>query len=172
MMKLLEKWPWDKQLLRLYILTPLVFSSLLLYLFPTIVYSSLLSLLFLASGFGLYFRYSIIHKNINTLLNCKSAQNGEAIDARLFFETRSSPGIAILRDSIIILIPITGRRRKIHLSQLATVYIADNPKHKRFISKTAITMETVKSAQYTFIIPTSTAKRWLQKLYHATEQPV
>ena len=173
MIKLLEKWPWDRTVLKLYIIFPILTSLLLIgLLYPDYGNYSLAVLLTIPTGLTLYFRFAPICKQINTLLGCISAQNGEAIAARLVINKTTSPGIVILRKDVIILIPVTGRRRKLQLSDIRKMEQTYHLPDKRLISKTVFIMETQTTSQYTFAVPRSTGNRWSNKFPNVTRNAI
>lgn len=161
-MKLFEKWPWDSLLLKSYIIAPVILSPLTIYQFYSNYHYSLLILATIPAGLFLYIHFLKINKMMDTLLQCKSAKNGEAVAARLMFNENQSPGIAILRNDVIILIPVKGRRRKLPLSGIKHI------EQSTGLSKTVITLETENSSQYTLKINHSIARKWLKKLTNAT----
>ena len=170
-MNIFETWPWGKLSLKLYIVIPVLFCGLLFLLFyPLDSIFITLSLLSLSAGIILFFKNFHIRQKINTLLNCKSAQNGTVTETLISINNKFSPGIAIVRQTVIILIPITGRRRKLQLSNICKISTSIKLQHRIFNSKTSITLETDKASQYTFIIPKSITNQWLEQLLNATGQ--
>ena len=165
MMKLFEQWPWNALFLKLYVIAPIAISLLLTGLFYPLYHTyTFIILLIIPCGLFIYFSFSPINKQINTLLACISAQNGEAVEALLLINEKQSPGIAILRDDVIILIPVDSRRRKLPLADIKNIIANTRLPDKQLISKTVFTLTTQKDSQYIFAVSRSIGTRWSVKL--------
>ena len=165
MMKFLEQWPWNGLFLKLYIIAPIAISLLFTGLFYTHYHlHTLIILLTIPCGLIIYLLFSPIKKQIDILLGCISAQNGETAEALLLIDQKISPGIVILRDRVIILIPINGRRRKLQLTDIKNITTNTRLANKHLVSKTVFTLETQQSRQYMFAVARSTGTRWSKKL--------
>ena len=165
MMKLFEQWPWNTLFLKLYIIAPIAISLLLTGLFyPLYQAYTFFILLIIPCGLVIYLSFSPISKQINTLLACISAQNGEAVEALLLINKKQSPGIAILRDNAIILIPVDGRRRKLPLADIKSVITTRRLPNKQLIKKMVFTLTTRKDSQYIFAVSQSIGTKWSVRL--------
>jgi len=165
MMKFPEQWPWNGLFLKLYIIAPIAISLLLTgLLYQHYHLYTLIILLSIPCGLIVYLLFSPVKKQIDILLGCISAQNGESAEALLVIDQKQSPGIVILRDKVIILIPIDGRRRKLQLTDVKNITTTTQLANKYLISKTVFTLETQQSHQYIFAVARSTGTRWSKKL--------
>lgn len=97
---------------------------------------------------------------IKVLQGCISAQNGEVIASLLYFKNKSVPGIAILRDDVIILIPIFGRRHKIFFDRIKIIEETDKIPGKWLFGKCVFSIEFETKATVLFAVPCSVGKRW------------
>ena len=163
-MKLRDQWPWSKGFLKLYLALPAIIAILFsVSLYSKQGLSSFYFLLFIPVGVVFWLNYAAIGKKVAVLMNCKSAQNGEAVESLLVIGNKQSPGIAILRSDVLILIPVTGRRRKYKLENILSVKHSHCLPGKFIWEKTVFHLQTSGTA-IAFAIPESVAKRWYGQL--------
>ena len=164
-MQLREQWPWNKNYLNLYIALPttiaLVFSTLL---YSEYGVNSFYFLLFIPAGAVFWFIYAAVGKKVTILMGCKSAQNGEAVESLLVIGDKQSPGIAILRTDVLILIPIIGRRRKYKLENIVSVKKSHWLPGKFVWGKIAFHLQTSGTTRIAFAVSESVGKRWYDQL--------
>jgi len=164
-MQLREQWPWNKSYLKLYIALPTITAIVLSSsLYSKLGLNSFYFLLFIPVGAVFWFIYSAIEKKVNVLLGCISAQNGEAVESLLVIGNTQSPGIAILRDDVLILIPVVGRRRKYKLENVLSVKQSHWLPGKFVWGKTAFHLQTSGSTKIAFAVSESVGKRWYNQL--------
>ena len=172
-MKLLQQWPWNALFLKLYIIVPIAISLLFTGLFYPLYHAyTFIILLLIPCGLFFYFLLSPVKKQVDTLLTCISAQNGEAVESLLLINKKQSPGIVILRDNVIILIPVDGRRRKLPLTDIKSVITSTRLANKQLISKTVFTLITQKDSQYVFAVSRSIGTRWSARLLDDTRNTI
>jgi len=172
MTRLFEQWPWHPLFLKLYIFAPVTLSLLLTgFIYPYYHYYSFITLIIIPVGIFIHHLQSTIAEKIKTLLGCISAQNGQAVEALLIIDNKQSPGIVILRDTMIILIPIDGRRKKLLFTDIKNVATTYNLANTLLFSKTVFMLETQKSSQYIFAVSRSTGTQWSEKLINDARKP-
>ncbi|MCW9014073.1 MAG: hypothetical protein OQL06_09845 [Gammaproteobacteria bacterium] len=160
-----QQWPWNKIYLRLYlILFSLLAIIFTVALYPSLGLNALYFLLGIPTGFFIRLHHARTGSKVNTLMNCKSAQNGEVVESLLSIGQHQSPGVAILRDDVLILIPIVGRRRKIQLNNINSVKQSSWLAGKYLWGKTALLLETNSSTQLALALPRTIATRWQQQI--------
>lgn len=171
MIPLSEQWPWNQSYLKLFLALPAIIGiSITFILFPDFGNHALYFLMISFAGVFFYFIYSVVGKKVKILLNCKSAKNGEAVESLLVIGHKQSPGIAILRDDVLILIPIIGRRRKLPLKNITAIKCSRWLPGKFVWGKTAFHLETLNKTPLAFAIAKPVALRWFSKLAKAVPQ--
>ena len=162
---LFERWPWDQQ--RLLTVTTLMAFVIVLMIFILFQRYGVYALftLFTTPTIIIYFiKNNRIRKKVAVLKSCKSAQNGEVVDSMLLFNRRPSPGVAIMRENEMVLIPIDGRRRKLQLPKVISIQSGNSLPGIFLLKKTVITLEMDNTHTLRFIVPFSTGRRWTQQL--------
>lgn len=165
--QLRNQWPWNPSYLQLYWLLPLVMSLLLVWIFFNRfqLYASLF-LLLIPLGLLIHTLYSSIERSVDILRHCKSAQNGEVADSMIMIGQQPSPGVAILRDTALVLIPIKGRRRKLQLADIASVQESNRLAGKLIWGKHVFYLTTHHGKSLSFAIAETIGKRWSEILNH------
>lgn len=163
--QLRAQWPWHSTYLRLYIQVPAVIGLLLMavFFYQLQLYGTFF-LLFLPIGLLVRILYARIGDKVAVLRHCKSAQNGEVIDSLMIVGHHQSPGVAILRDSVLILIPIVGRRRKLQLADITTVSESRWLAGKYLWGKRVFKLTTQHGKTLEFAVADTTAERWSARL--------
>lgn len=160
-----SQWPWSNSVLLLYLLVSASLAVFLaLILFPLIGVLSLFSLLIFATGLLLWRSYTRINQQVRVLLDCKSAQNGEVTESLLMIGQEQSPGVAILREDVLILIPTRGRRRKLPLEKIQAIDLSGSLGGKYLWGKTGLRLTTDSSTPLAFALPKTMAVRWFEKM--------
>ena len=164
--QLRNQWPWNPTYLQLYRLLPLFMSLLLVLIFfnQCQFYASLF-LLLIPMGVLLHTIYSSIARRVDVLHHCKSAQNGEVADSMIILGPQPSPGVAILRDTVLVLIPIKGRRRKLQLADITAVDETHGLAGKFIWGKHVFRLSTQHGKSLSFAVSETIAKRWSETLY-------
>ncbi len=168
-MQFREQWLWNKLFLKLYIALPAITAiALIPNLYPEYGLKSFYFLLFIPTGTALWFIYTNIGKKVTILMKCKSAQNGEAVESLLVIGKKQSPGIAILREDVLILIPIIGRRRKYKLESIRSIKKDHWLPGKFLWGKMVFHLQTSSATTIAFAVPESVGKRWYEQLTKQT----
>ena len=154
-----NKWIWESVVYYVLIFVVLIFLAGL-YLFSQFNFHALFILLLLIPVLFLFVRYQKINKLVEVLKGCISAQNGEVVTSLLCFKSKSIPGIAILRDDVIILIPVFGRRHKIFFDKLKTIKEVNNMPGEWLLGKRVFNIEFEEKPSVLFAVPESVGKRW------------
>ncbi len=154
-----NKWVWELAVYYVLIFIALIFFTGL-YLFSHFNFYALFILFLLIPVIFLFIRYQKINKLVAVLKGCISAQNGEVVASLLYFKNKSIPGIAILRDDVIILIPVFGRRHKIFFDKLKVIKEVNSMPGEWLLGKRVFNIEFEKKPSVLFAVPGSVGKRW------------
>lgn len=168
-MQLRDQWLWEQYFLNLYIVVPALICIFFIgILYPDIDSHSFYFILFIPMGIATRYFFSNIAKKVDILMHCKSAKNGEAVAGLVIVNQKKSPGIVILRDDVIILIPVNGRRRKYKLMNIISIKKAHTLSGCFMWGKIAFFLETSGSTDITFAVPVSVGNRWYTQLTRNT----
>jgi hypothetical protein len=154
-----NNWIWESAIYFAFIFVAIILLASL-YFFPQFNFASLFILVFLIPTFIFFNHYQKINKMIGVLKGCISAQNGEVVASLLYFRNKAIPGIAILRDNVIILIPIFGRRHKIFFDKFKSVKEVNKMPGKWLLDKHVFNIEFETKPPVLFAVPDSVGKRW------------
>ena len=154
-----DKWIWELAVYYGLLFVALIFFAGL-YLFSKFNFYALFILIVLIPVLVLLSHYQKINKLVAVLKGCISAQNGEVVASLLYFKNKSIPGIAILRDDVIILIPVFGRRHKIFFDKLKTIKEVNRMPGEWLLGKRVFLIEFEEKPSVLFAVPESAGKRW------------
>ena len=115
-----------------------------------------------AIPFGLVFRgiYGAVGSKINALRRDLGTHDGEAVESLMVIGRVQSPGIAILNDSELSLVPIVGKRRTISLTEVTVLREGRWLPGKYLWGKRAFIMSTPQIKRVAFAVPESVGRRW------------
>lgn len=153
------KWIWELAVYIGLILIAIIFSASL-YVYLQVGLPGLFILFFLIPILIFIDRYQKTNKLVGVLKGCISAQNGEVVAGLLCFKNKSIPGIAILRNDVIILIPVFGRRHKIFFDKLKTIKEVNKMPGEWLLAKRVFKIEFETKPSVLFAVPGSVGKRW------------
>ncbi len=165
MKKLREKWPWNKEFLQIFLIVPvlicIVLSALLL---PAYGVHSLYFLL--AAPCSILFRliYGIVGKKVAALKESLPVQDGEAAESLMVIGKIQSPGIAVLRESELILVPIVGERCTIMLADIKSVREGSWLPGKYVWGKRAFIIKTSDKRHFAVAVAESVGKHWSKQI--------
>ena len=154
-----NKWVWESVVYYVLIFVALIFFTGI-HLFSQFNYYALFILLLFIPVLIFFYRQQKTNKLVEVLKGCISAQNGEVVASLLYFKNKSIPGIAILRDDVIILIPIFGRRHKIFFDKLKSIKEVNNMPGEWLLGKRVFNIEFETKPSVLFAVPESAGKRW------------
>jgi len=154
-----NNWIWESAVYFVFIFVVIILLATLCF-FQQFNFASLFILVLLVPVFIFFNRYQKINKMVGVLKGCISAQNGEVVASLLYFRNKALPGIAILRDDVIILIPIFGRRHKIFFDKFKSVKEVNKIPGKWLPGKRVFNIEFETKPPVLFAVPDSVGKRW------------
>jgi len=163
--RLREKWPWNRELLDLYVFIPII--------------ASLLSIIFLYSYFGNYsfyfliaipggilFRimYGTVGKRVASLKIKHSTEYGEIAECLTHIGIIEAPGIALLQDTSLKLVPIVGDAWTVQLSEILSLHEGKWMHGKYLWGKRAFLLKTPEHKRIAFAVAESIGEKWSAKL--------
>ena len=158
--KLSEKWPWNGEFLRLFLLLPSVVGiTATVATYPFAGAHSLWFLTAILAGMVLYLTYGAAGRRVEEL---KSALQSEAelAEALLVIGKVHSPGVVALRDTELVLVPSVGNRRKVSLDEVESIGEGRWLPGKFVWGKRAFTLNASVLEPLAFAVPESVGARW------------
>ncbi len=114
-----DKWPWNAEALRAILLIPLLVGIVLAAtLYPLAGVNSLWFLSAVVAGVVFRLMYGVVGKKVNKLKSEYMGDPGEIVEGLLVVGIIQAPGIAILRNDELVLVPIMGEGYTIPLNEL------------------------------------------------------
>ena len=120
--RFIEKWSWDKEIVWLYTIVPTILALAgALFLYPLIEDQSLYFLI--AIPFGIFFSmiYGFVGSSVRSLRKKYSSHGGWISESLLQIGNIQSPGIVILEDTTLMLVPIVGKECIVQLSEIQKI---------------------------------------------------
>ncbi len=160
-----EQWPWNDGYLRAFTLVPAVLGlGATVILFP--IYGAYALWFSTVIPFGLVFRgiYGVVGSKMDALRRDVGMHDGEAFESLMVIGRVQSPGIAILDDSQLTLIPIVGKRRTIWLANVTVLREGRWLPGKYVWGKWAFILSTPQNKRLAFAVAESVGRRWARAL--------
>ena len=105
--KLREKWPWNREFLRLYLLIPTVIGFIAtVAIIPFAGAQALWFLTAILAGAVIYLVYGLVGRRVDALKSEFGGTGGEIAEAQIVIGKLQSPGIVVLKSNEIELSPI------------------------------------------------------------------
>lgn len=120
--KLSEKWPWNGEFLRLFLLIPGIVG--LAATVAALPFAGLHSLWYLSGilvGVVFYLIYGSVGRRVEKLKQEFKGREGEVTEGLIVMGKLQSPGIVILRENEIELVSITGEQRQLKLADIKLI---------------------------------------------------
>lgn len=167
--RLRDRWMWDWVLLRLWVITPIVLALVLaVALYPALGMPSLYSLLLALVGLPIGAAYGIVGGKVRSLKRSLSAEGGETVESLIVIDRLQSPGVAVLRETELVLVPIAGTRRAVAFGDIRSVRSVRVFNGKTLVGKRWLVLST--SPRLGFALPEQLAMLWFGRLSSAAEQ--
>ena len=159
--KISEKWPWNGEFLRLFLLMPSVVGiTATLSLFPLYGFYALWFLTGIPIGILLYFIYGHVGQRVGRLKLELQDKGGQMAEGLLVIGKIQSPGIVVLRDREVELIPIVGERCRLLLSDIKSVGEGHWLPGKYVWGKRVFTLDASILNPLAFAVPESIGAQW------------
>jgi len=161
-----EKWSWNWELIRIWLWGPGVLGLVLtVYFFSKIGMQALWFSFISAWAVMFAVVYSMVGKKVKTLLESVSPKDGEAVEILMHNGKVQSPGVAVLNDRELRLLPIVGEPILIPLKDITSLSQTDWLPGKKLFSKHGYKLTFPGyPATITFAVPPSVGNRWGFKL--------
>ena len=169
MERLRDKWFWNAELLRPVVIVP----TLAILIAVAAGYRAMgpSALLWLSAGIApiiIGLIYGVVGSKVRALKASLSAEEGEIEESLIVVGYVQSPGVAILTDQTLRLIPIVGKEVSVNLQEIESVRETAFFNGKSMICKRWLVLSA--KPRLGFALPTSTANRWCQAI-NALRQP-
>jgi hypothetical protein len=117
-----QKWLWEPELLRIFV-AALIFipSALAVAFYPFLGTKALYILAFAFMGLGAWIVYGIVGKRVQALRRSVAPDEGEPVDSLIVNGVIQSPGIALLKEDELLLVPIVGKSVAVPLADITSV---------------------------------------------------
>lgn len=160
-----EKWPWNREFLTLFVLIPALFGIVATALtYPGYGVYSLWFLTSILISLVLWLVFASLGNRVKQLQEEYRHVSGEVAEALLVIGAVQAPGLAILRDHELELVPVSGHGCTIPLSDI----LGCNEGHwlpgKYVWGKLVFTLETSQQKRLAFAIAESVGRRWSAQL--------
>ena len=117
-----QKWFWDPRPLRIIVAIFILIPSALALVFYFLVGARAFCILAFASiGVGAWIVLGAVGKRVQALRCSLSSEEGEPVDSLIVNGKIQSPGIALLREDELVLVPIVGERVAVPLADIRSV---------------------------------------------------
>ena len=161
-----DMWLWDPRLLR----PVVIFSTVPVLIIVAACYPAMgpeaLYLLFAGlTGPILALVYGVVGRKVRELKASLSSEEGESAESLIVVGAVQSPGIAILSDRTLRLVPIVGKEVTLELSRIQSVQEAAFFNGKSLIWKRWLVLSV--NPRLGFALPPPIAHRWLEAIHGA-----
>lgn len=158
-------WSWDIRLIVIHILLIKLSSLSLLYFFAKNPswFAVLPVVIFILWFYYIYQKFKT-YRVIKILYGCISAQNGQVYSGLINLRNSLSPGIAILRKDLFILIPVAGRRTKVFFDKITAVNVDCEMSGSLLVDKQVFNISLRENKSVSFALRSADAESWLQEL--------
>ncbi len=161
--RLRDKWMWNWELLRFCVALPVAIAIVLAVAFyPALGPYSLLYLLFSLIGLLVGIIYGVVGRKVRSLKDSMSTEGGEIVESLIVDGWRQSPGVAVLRETELVLAPIVGSRRTVKLGEIQAIRSVRFFNGKGMLWKKWLVLST--SPRLGFAVPDTIARRWASRL--------
>lgn len=161
MKKLLDKWSWQPEMLKLFLFIPTFIGVLGIII--SIFFIGIQSLWFLGIIFsGIIFRliYGYVGKRVKKLKTEFAEESGEIVEGLLYIGKIQSPGLVILRNNELAMIPIVGKRITIPLNEIVVLKEGHMMPGKYMIAKRAFILKPYQQKRIAFAVTKDIGMRW------------
>ena len=110
--------------------------------------------------------YHFVGKNVRSLHIKTSAQfpTGECVESMMSFKGIECPGIAVLDEQNLLLVPMMGKPLKIKLAEIGNLRLSAGLPGKGLIKKQGFVLDTPGQKKVAFAVPRGIGRRWLPRL--------
>jgi len=170
MKRLREKWPWNPEFLKAMLIVPSAMGiATTIVLYPFAKHHALWFLTTIICGGLLYQTYASVGKRVSALLIPLNNEPGELAEGLIVIGKIEAPGVIVLKENELILIPIVGKRKVIPFSEINNVTASHWLPGKFVWGKTALHLSfsqfsTNKATRTAFAVTESIRPRWRRTL--------
>ena len=163
--KLRDKWPWDREVLKRWALIPSgIATALAAVLYPALGVQSLPLLIVPLVALPICLSFGFAGRRVRSLEDSVATEAGEHAESLMVIGAIQAPGIALMKDSELVLIPIVGKRTSIRLADIKTVREVTWLNGKKLWSKKGFLLEVPGHKRLGFAVTETIARRWRGQL--------
>jgi len=156
-----EKWPWNREYLRLFLIIPsLIGIAAAVALYPVGGAQALWFLTGVPMGGGFYLVYGFVGRRVNALKDQFKEGPNEWAEGLLVINKIECPGLVILRSSELEWVPIVGERCILPFSKIIFYKEGHWLPEKYVWGKRAFNFHTLTHKRLAFAVPESIGARW------------
>ena len=161
-----EKWAWNWEMIRLWLWGPGILGVVLaVWYFPEMGVKAVWFSAISAWGICFAAVYSAVGKKVRIILESVSENDGEAVETLMHDGKFQSPGVAVLNDSELRLLPIVGKPILIPLKDITSISQTNWLPGKKLFSKHGYKLVYLgHPATIHFAVSPSVGNRWGFKL--------
>ncbi len=169
-MAMIEKWMWDREMVRIWTWWPLLLSLILTAAFFPTQGTDALYLLFIACFSLMGVIYGFVGKKVKGVMEKASKLPGEAAESLMVIGRIQSPGVVVFKDTEIVLMPIVGETVTVAISDITSVKETGWLNGKKLWGKRGFYLTTPEKKKLGFAVVEEIAVRWSYKLRHAVPE--
>jgi len=163
--RLIEKWSWNIESVLLFTIIPLILAlggTLILY--PLIGNQSLYFLMAIPVGIFFSVIYGFVGSRVKSLRMKYPYHHGLISESLMQIGNIQSPGIAILEETTLMLVPIVGNECIIQLAEIQKIHEGKWLSGKLLLGKRTFSLMTANHKRLAFAMPESIGIKWSKKL--------
>jgi hypothetical protein len=166
--RLRDKWMWNRELRRILVISFVVLSIIMtLALYPSWGLYSLLNLLFSLIGISVSAMYGFVGKKVQKLKDTFSTDDCDLEETLIINGKIQSPGIAVLKEDKLALIPIVGNSITIMLRDIVSFREVSWFNGKMLWSKKGFYLNLKSPRRIGFAVKEDAGNRWSQRFADA-----
>ncbi len=165
-----NRWMWDRDVLRVVVGALTVAGIALTVLFlPVLGLRALWWLALVLAGVVWLAIYGLVGRKVRALVASLRDESGELSETVIQHNGIQSPGVAVLDEAQLRLVPIVGQPVTVPLSSITAVKHPRTLFGKSFVGKRVLVLETPAARRVGFVLPPATARRWSLLLAQMSE---
>ncbi|MEE8575524.1 MAG: hypothetical protein V3T30_08940 [Thermodesulfobacteriota bacterium] len=161
-----NKWPWDKEYMRIWLWAPVAIAiavTIAATQQPDFNISPYWCLMISLTGLPVYIAYGYVGRKMRALKKVLNDKSGEMADSLMVIGMIQSPGMVILNDAELQLIPLVGSPLTIKLADIHAIHEKSSLPGKGLLGKRAFYPEVEGHKKLAFAVCKPVAERFRNK---------
>lgn len=156
-----DKWMWNRKMLEIWTSSSVVFAFVLFGVsVPSRGYDALYFLLIALVGPVLWLTFGVAGKRVQRLKDEMAGSGGEMAESLIVSGNIQAPGVVVLKEDEIVLVPIAGKRHTVPLASILSVRRTRNMYGKGFVWKRVFILGVPGFPRLAFAVSEPVARRW------------